>query len=416
MHGIALRDGLHHQGVADLVIGDDRLLFRRNHPAPLFRASHHAKAGFLQLETADRHFLVARRQDGGLVQEIGEVGAREAGRLPRDNVEIDVLGEWLVGGVEAQDGATAIEVGGVDRDPPIEAAGAEQRRVEHVRAVGGRNHDHGTVGIEAVHLDQQLVEGLFAFLVSADLRAATPAAERVDLIEKDDARCVFLGVLEEVAHARRADADEHLDEVRATQGVVGNLGLARHRAGEERLAGAGGADQQDAPRHACPQLTETAGRLEELDDFLELVLRLVDADHLGKRDPLAVTGAGLGEMLGHRPHWISEKVRAPEQHEQERQKEEQANQVREHGRDRGLVGGLHRDLHVVTAQVLLGRAHRRFLLNGPRLPAGAVRQQDALPADTGRRDLAAVDTIEDVADRHARLVPDAVGSGVPEEP
>ena len=398
------------------MIGDDRLLFRRDHPTTLFRTRHHAKAGLLQLETADRRFLVARRQDGGLVKEIGEIGAREAGRLPRHDVEVDVLGERLVRGVEAQDGAPAVEVGRVDRDPPVEAAGAEQRRVEHVWAVSGRNHDDGTVGIEAVHLDQQLVEGLFAFLVGADLRAATPAAERVDLIEEDDARCIFLGVLEEVAHARRADADEHLDEVRATQGVVGNLGLARHRAGEERLAGAGGADQQDAPRHACPQLTETVRRLEELDDFLELVLRLVDADHLGKRDGLAVTGAGLREMLGHRPHRISEEVRTPQQHEEECQENEQAHQVGEHGRDRGLVGGLNRDLHVVTAQVLLGRAHRRFLLDGPRLLARGVRQQDALAADTGRGDLAPIDTIEDVADRHARLVPDGVGAGVPEEP
>ena len=125
VHGIALGDRLHHQGVADLVIGDDRLLFRRDHPATLFRPSHHAKAGLLQLESADRHFLVARRQDGGLVQEIGEVGARETGRLPRHDVEVDVLGERLVRGVEAQDGAPAVEVGRVDGDPPVEAAGAE---------------------------------------------------------------------------------------------------------------------------------------------------------------------------------------------------------------------------------------------------------------------------------------------------
>src|SRR5205814_6427471 len=79
-------------------------------------------------------------------------------------------------------------------------------------------------------------------------------------------------------------------------------------------------------------------------------------------------------------------------------------------------GGLNGDLHVVTAQVLLGGAHRRFLLDGPRLPARGVRQQNALAADTGGGDLAAVDTIEDVADRHTRLVPYRVGAGVPEEP
>src|SRR2546430_5793066 len=34
---------------------------------------------------------------------------------------------------------------------------------------------------------------------------------------------------------------------------------------------------------------------------------------------------------------------------------------------------LEKKLHVVPAHVLLGRAHRRFLLDGPLLPAGPVR-------------------------------------------
>jgi len=38
---------------------------------------------------------------------------------------------------------------------------------------------------------------------------------RVDLVDEDDARRVLLGLAEEVAHARRADADEHLDELGA---------------------------------------------------------------------------------------------------------------------------------------------------------------------------------------------------------
>jgi hypothetical protein len=41
------------------------------------------------------------------------------------------------------------------------------------------------------------------------------AADRVDFVDEDDARRVLLALLEEVTDARRADADEHLDEIRS---------------------------------------------------------------------------------------------------------------------------------------------------------------------------------------------------------
>src|SRR5471032_1797611 len=45
-------------------------------------------------------------------------------------------------------------------DRRIEAARAEQGRVQHVGPVGGRDEDDALVGLEAVHLHQELVEGL----------------------------------------------------------------------------------------------------------------------------------------------------------------------------------------------------------------------------------------------------------------
>jgi len=52
------------------------------------------------------------------------------------------------------------------------------------------------------------------------------AADRVDLVDEDDAGRVLLALLEHVAHAAGADADEHLDEVRAGDGEERHVGLA----------------------------------------------------------------------------------------------------------------------------------------------------------------------------------------------
>src|SRR2546429_6985269 len=46
---------------------------------------------------------------------------------------------------------------------------------------------------------------------------------------------VLLALLEQVAHARGADAHEHLDEVRARDGEERDVRLAGDRLGEQRL-------------------------------------------------------------------------------------------------------------------------------------------------------------------------------------
>ena len=42
---------------------------------------------------------------------------------------------------------------------------------------------------------------------------AAMAADRIDLVDEDDAGRVLLGLLKHVTHARCADTDEHLDEI-----------------------------------------------------------------------------------------------------------------------------------------------------------------------------------------------------------
>ena len=114
-----------------------------------------------------------------------------------------------------QDALAPGQVGLGDDDLPVEAARPQQRRVEDVGPVGGGDHDHAALGVEAVELDQQLVQRLLALVVAAAEAGAAVPPDRVDLIDEHDRRRVGLGLLEQVTHAGGTDTDEHLDEVRA---------------------------------------------------------------------------------------------------------------------------------------------------------------------------------------------------------
>src|SRR5262249_27638478 len=119
-------------------------------------------------------------------------------------------------------------------------------------------------------------------MAAAEPRTAM-ASDRVDLVDEDDARRILLALFEEVAHARSADAHEHLDEVRAADRKEGNVGLACDGAREQRLAGSGRSHQKDAFRNPSAQLLEFLGLLEEFDDLLKFFLRLVDAGDVLER-------------------------------------------------------------------------------------------------------------------------------------
>ena len=266
--------------MAALVVGDDRLLGVADDAALALRAGHDTLERLAELGRADDLLVAPRGEDGRLVDEVGQVRAGEAGRLARDGLQVDRLVERLALDVDLEDLEAALHVGPVEDDLAVEAAGAQQRRVEHVGAVGGGDDDDVRVGVEAVHLDEDLVEGLLALVVRAAEAGAALAADRVDLVHEDDARAVALGLVEQVAHAAGADAHEHLDELRAGDAEERHAGLAGDGAREQRLAGARRPDQQHAARDARAERVELLGVLEELDDFLELGLGLVHAGHV----------------------------------------------------------------------------------------------------------------------------------------
>ena len=231
-----------------------------------------------------------RRQKRGLVDEVGQVGPDHPRSAGRDTAEIDVRRERHAARVHPEDLLAASAVGWLHGDAAVEASGAKQRLVEHLRAVGRADDDHAGRRVEAVHLGQDLVQRLLALVVAA-AEARDPGGARttdgVELVDEDDRRRRLLGLREEVAHPRGADADDRLDELRGGQGEEGHVRLPRHRPSEQRLAGAGRADEQHTARDAASEPSVLVRAAQEVDDLDQLRLRLFDAGDVGERHPVA---------------------------------------------------------------------------------------------------------------------------------
>ena len=268
----------------DFVIGGQFLLGLRHRGVAAFRAHHDLVLGVFEFGHGDEPLVAPRRQQRRLVDEVHQVGAGKARRAARQHLEIDIRRQRHLAHMHLEDLLAADDVGVRHDDLAVETARTQQRRIEHVRTVGRGDEDDALIGLEAVHLDEQLVERLLALVIAAAKACAAMAADRVDFVDEDDARRILLGLFEHVAHAACADADEHFDEVGARNREEGHVGLAGDRARQQRLAGAWRADEQHAVRDLAAEPLELLRIAQEFDDFLEILLGFVDAGDIVKGD------------------------------------------------------------------------------------------------------------------------------------
>src|SRR5438132_794521 len=134
------------------------------------------------------------------------------------------------------------------------------------------------------------------------------ATDSINLVNEDDARRVLLALLEEVAHARCADADEHLYEVRAGDGEERNIGLASDGASQKSLARSRRPHHQDAFRNAPTEFLKFLRLFEEFNNLLQLLFGFLDARHILERDTFLLVVQKLCARLAKRESLVAARL------------------------------------------------------------------------------------------------------------
>ena len=109
------------------------------------------------------------------------------------------------------------------------------------------------------------------------------APHGVDLVDEDDRRRVFLRRIEQIAHAARTNAHEHLHEVGARNGVERNPCLTGNGLREEGLTRTRGAVEENAFRNFRADGVIALGPHEELLDLIEFLDRFLSTRNIRER-------------------------------------------------------------------------------------------------------------------------------------
>ena len=224
--------------MADLVVGNDLLLVVGQHRGLTLLTGDDDLHRLLKVVLRRALATLADGAQSTLVDDVGQIGTRCTGRGAGNCGQVDRRLRLHALGMKLKNVLTAGQVGQLNGDTAVKTAGAQQGRVEAVGAVGcGQNNDTLVV-VEAVHLGQQLVERLLALVVAAKAAAIALLADSIDLVDKDDARGLFLGLLKQVTHLGGAATDEHLNELGARNAKERHARLAGNSLGEQGLTGA----------------------------------------------------------------------------------------------------------------------------------------------------------------------------------
>ncbi len=294
---------LAHNGMPCLMERDAPSLVLADDPRFLLGSGNDLVDRFLHLFHGNVRSASADREQRALVQQVFQVSPGESSRFLGNCRKRDTGYKRLVRGMYLEDLLAPPGIRKIDNNAPVEATRTQQRRVQHIRPVGCSKDDNALVCIEAIHLDQQLVQRLFALVVAAADACAAMAPDRIDFINEHDTWSVLLRLREEVAHAAGAHTDKHLDELRSGDIEEWHLGFARDGTRKQCLSAAGRSDEQGTLGDRGAHGSEFLGALEILNELARLFLGLIQSCDVLERHARAIVHEQLGLALA-KPEYL----------------------------------------------------------------------------------------------------------------
>ena len=135
---------------------------------------------------------------------------------------------------------------------------------------------------EAVHFDEQLVESLFLFVVTAAETCTAASADCIYFIYENDSRRCFSCRIEKVAHTGSTDADIHFHKVGTRDGEERHASFACNSLGKQGFTRSGRAYEKHAVRNLGTQLHKLARVAQVFDNLAQFFLFFIGARHIGE--------------------------------------------------------------------------------------------------------------------------------------
>src|SRR5690606_10345829 len=175
-------------------------------------------------------------------------------------------------------------VGEIDHHATVKASGSEQCFVEYIGLIGRGQYNDTFATRKAIHLSEDLIEGLFLFARSTDCHRSTRATDSVEFVDENNRRRVFTRLLEKIAYPCSANPHNHLDKLRRAHGKERHASRTCDGTREKGFTRSRGSDKEHSSRGCASETCILLGILKKIHDLDQFIFCLVDTSHIVEGD------------------------------------------------------------------------------------------------------------------------------------
>ena len=198
MHRILCRQTAGCNGMTCLMIRSQLLLTFTHDTALLFRTHDNLEEGILNILHADQTLVAACCQQSCFIQQVLQICTGKACGGFCNGIKPDIRVKLLTAGMYTQDCFTALHIRFAYIDLTVKASRTQQCRIQNILTVGCCNDNDAFICTKAIHLNQQLVQRLFPFIMSAAKACTSVASHCVNFVDEYNRRGIFLCLIEQV--------------------------------------------------------------------------------------------------------------------------------------------------------------------------------------------------------------------------
>ena len=191
-------------------------------------------------------------------------------------------------GVNFAKDAFAFQIRQLYRNPAVKTSRTQNCRIQDIHTVGSGHYDNAFIYPESIHLYKKLVQSLFPFIMTASHAGSTLSCNSIDLINKDDTRCVTLALFEKISYTGSTYTDKHFHKVRTGNGEKRNSRFSCHCLCQKCLTSSGRAYKQHAFRNPCTYFCIFLWRFQEIYHLYQIFLLLLQTCYLIKSNFLII--------------------------------------------------------------------------------------------------------------------------------
>ena len=202
--------------MSDLMIGNDQLLLIGKNTVLFLITGNYNFNALFKICLSRKFTSITNRSQCRLIDNVGKLCTGSSGSSLGNLIKSHRICNLDLLRMNLEDFLTSQKIRKFYRNPSVKTSRTKKGRIKRIRTVC-RCKDHDTLGsVKAIHLCQKLVQCLLAFIITACKSCAvTLLTNRIDLIDKDNTRCLLIGLLKKITDLGRTHTNKHLYKFRS---------------------------------------------------------------------------------------------------------------------------------------------------------------------------------------------------------